>query len=149
MTVKDYFEWAVKRDHIDLYALIMFLVYEKKALSFADTKDKLLYYMQDRFKNSMTNYLTEYKQKLRIHYIPNVYELTTKNLTYSTVYILAVNEKQATSFAFSQGFFPTGIRICDSNELMTKFNQKDESLNITIKDLKEQAQEVPAYLGGY
>lgn len=105
--------------------------------------------MQDRFKKSMTNYLIEYKQKLRIHYIPNVYELTTKNLTYSTVYILAVNEKQATSFAFSQGFFPTGIRICDSNDLMTRFNKKDEEFNLTIRELKENAKEIPSLLGGY
>lgn len=148
MTVKDYFEWAVKGDHIDLYALIMFLVYEKKVLSFDDAKDKLVYYMQDKYRKAMNDHLAKYKNKLHIHYNPNVYEITTK-LTDYTVYILAVSEKQATSYAISQGYLPSDISVCDSNRLMTHFNKKNEEINLTIKQLKEQAQEVPSFLGGF
>lgn len=138
----------MKGDHIDLYALIMFLVYEKKVLSFDDTKDKLLYYMQDKFKQAMNDHLAKYKATLQLNYNPNVYEITTK-LTDNTIYILAVNEKQATSFAFSQGYLPSDISVCDSDKLMTKYNQKNEEINLTIKQLKEQAQEVPSLLGGF
>jgi hypothetical protein len=148
LTVKDYFEWAVKGDHIDLYALIMFLVYEKKVLSFDDAKDKLVYYMQDKYQKAMNNHLAAYKNKLSIHYNPCVYEITTK-LTDNTIYILAVNEKQATSFAFSQGYLPSDISVCDSDKLMTRFNKKNEEINLTIKQLKEQAQEIPSLLGGF
>ncbi|MEN2765743.1 hypothetical protein [Ornithinibacillus xuwenensis] len=149
MTVKEYFEWAVKNGAVDLYTLIMFLVYEKKALSFADTKDKLLYYMQDKYKNAMSKYLTEYKIKLNIHYKPTVYEIATKNLSYSTIYVVAVNEKQATSFAFSQGYLPSDISICDEDTLMTKANKKAEEINIPLKDLRDQSEEIPSFLGGF
>ncbi len=112
MTVEDYFKWAVDGEHTDLYTLILFLVYEKKALSFADTKDKLLYYMQDKYKKSMEKYLAEYKSKLNIHYKPNVYEVQVDHIAFEKVYILAVNEKQATSFCFSQMFKPLSLSIC-------------------------------------
>lgn len=149
MTVKDYFEWANKNDYTDLQALIMFLVYEKKVLSFDDTKDKLMYYLQDKFKSRMDEHIKDYKKKLNIKYKPNVYEVLIEPKAYKTVYILAVNEKQATSFCFSQMFNPLDINICDLDLLMTKFNKKNEEVNLTVKQLRDQTKEIPSFLGGF
>lgn len=149
MTLKEYYELAVRNEFTDLYVLIMFLVYEKKALSFADTKDKLEYYLQDRFKKSMNQYLTEYKKKLNINYKPNVYEVQIEPKHYKTIYILAVNEKQATSFCFSQMYTPIDISVCDLDLNMTKYNRKNEEINITIRELRNQTKQIPSFLGGY
>lgn len=149
MTLKEYYEFAVRNEMIDLYVLIMFLVYEKKVLSFDDTKDKLLFYLQDKFRVKMNQHLAEYKDKLNIHYKPNVYEIQIEPKAFKTVYILANNEKQATSFCFTQMFKPIDITICDKDRLMTKYNQKNEPVNITIKQLRDQAKEIPSFLGGY
>lgn len=140
----------MESESVDLYALILFLVYEKKVLSFEDTKDKLSYYMQDKYKKSMNRYLNEYKNRFLINYNPSVYEVSTKNHhTYQVVYIVAINEKQATSYAFSKFIIPSEISLCDLDRLMTKFNNKNEPINLTIRQLRDQAKEVPSILGGY
>lgn len=149
MTLKEYYELAVRNEFTDLYVLIMFLVYEKKALSFEDTKDKLEYYLQDRFRIAMNRYLTEYKEKLNINYKPSVFEIQIEPKGYKTVYVLAVNEKQATSFCFSQMYNPIDIKICDLDLNMTKFNQKNEEINVTIRELRDQTKQIPSLLGGY
>jgi len=63
LNIKEYYTLAIENECVDLYALIMFLVYEKKVLSFDDTKEKLEYYLQDKFKSKMNKYIKEYKQK--------------------------------------------------------------------------------------
>ncbi|WP_205601739.1 hypothetical protein [Virgibacillus sp. Bac332] len=149
MTIKDYYEFAVRNEMTDLYVLIMFLVYEKKVLSFDDAKDKIMFYLQDKFKPRMNELITEYKNKLNINYKPCVFEVQVQSKAYQTVYILAVNEKQATSYCFSQMYKPIDMSICDPEQLMTKYNKKNEPINLTIKQLRDRASEIPSFLGGY
>lgn len=130
----------------DLYVLIMYLVHERKVLSFDDSKDKIDYYMQDKYKVAMNQYLNEYKKKLQINYKPNVYELTTEdNHTY---YVVAYNENQARNHASRELINPNTITICDLDLLMTKYNHKGEEINLTIKQLRDNSK-VPNILGGF
>ena len=149
MVVKDYFDYAVRNDEVDMQALIMFLVYEKKVLSFDDTKDKLMFYLQDKFKDRMNMLLKEYKKKLNLNYKPKVFEIQIEPNYYKVIYVIATNEKQATSFCFSQMYKPISLTICRPDKLMTTWNKKNEEVNLTIKELRDQTREVPSFLGGY
>src|SRR5699024_6842533 len=132
-----------------MYVLIMFLVYEKKVLSFADTKDKLLFYLQDKFKARMNEHIKQYKKKLNIKYKPNVYEIQVIKRHFGTIYILAIDEKQATSYAYSKLYNPIKTEVCDINMLMTKRNGRGEKFNITLKVLRDRGKITPpAFLGG-
>ena len=149
MNIKEYYTLAIENECVDVYALIMFLVYEKKVLSFDDTKEKLEYYLQDKFKSKINKHIKEYMEKMNIKYKPNVYEIQIEPKAFKTVYILASNEKQAKSFCFSQMFNPIDISVCDKDRIMTKFNKKDEPINITIKQLRDQEKKIPSFLGGF
>jgi hypothetical protein len=49
--------------YYSLILLIEFLVYEKKVLQLSDSEDKLTYFMQDRFQNSMNKHLQDYERR--------------------------------------------------------------------------------------
>jgi|SRR5690625_1233661 len=148
MTIKECYEFAVKNEMTDMYVLILFLISEKKVLSFDDPKDKLMFYLQDKFKARMNVYINDYKKKLNIKYKPNVYEVKVEPKKFRWIYILAYNEQQATSYALSFFYKPIDICICDINLLMTKFNRKNEAFNLTAKRLRDQQNKIPAFLGG-
>jgi hypothetical protein len=63
MTVKEYYLEALKHKYQSLQALIEFLVYEKQVLKFTDSEDKLTYYLQDKFRIYINQYLADYMKK--------------------------------------------------------------------------------------
>ena len=63
MTVKEHYLEALKHKYYSLQLLIEFLVYEKQVLTFSDNGDKLTYYLQDKFRAYINQYLAEYKKK--------------------------------------------------------------------------------------
>ena len=62
MTVREYYAAALEENHESLILLIEFLMFEKKVLKASDSVDKLTYYLQDKFKNKMNDYLQEYER---------------------------------------------------------------------------------------
>jgi len=64
MTVGELYKEAIIGKHYGLRLVIEFLVYDKKVLNMSDNIDKLTYYLKDRFKNKMNEYLINYEQKL-------------------------------------------------------------------------------------
>lgn len=62
MTVQELYDEAEKGSHMGLKLLIDYLVYEKKALELTDNHEKLTYYLQDRFRSKMNEYIHKYKK---------------------------------------------------------------------------------------
>jgi hypothetical protein len=60
MTVMDMYTEAKKDGITSTWLLIEYLVFERKAITFADEMDKLTYFFEERFRNKMNEYLVEY-----------------------------------------------------------------------------------------
>jgi hypothetical protein len=63
MTIQEQYDEALKYNFRSLIALIEYLVYVRKVLKMTDDSDELNYYLQDRFKAKMNEYLGEYFKK--------------------------------------------------------------------------------------
>jgi hypothetical protein len=63
MTIQEQYDEALKYNFRSLIALIEYLVYVRKVLKMTDDSDELNYYLQDRFKAKMNEYLGEYFEK--------------------------------------------------------------------------------------
>lgn len=63
MTIQEQYDEALKYNFRSLIALIEYLVYVRKVLKMTDDSDELNYYLQDRFKVKMNEYLAEYFEK--------------------------------------------------------------------------------------
>lgn len=147
MTLGELLKEANEHDYIDLQALIMFLVFEKKVLTLDDDTKELDLYFLEKHHERMNRELHAYKQKMKMHYKPYVFEIKITPKEYSTLYVLAQTQVQAESFCRSLLYEPISISICDDELLMTKFNQKNEEITVRIKDLKNN--KIPSLLGGF
>jgi hypothetical protein len=63
MTIQEQYDEALKYNFRSLIALIEYLVYVRKVLKMTDDSDELNYYLQDRFKVKMNEYLAEYFER--------------------------------------------------------------------------------------
>ena len=136
MKIKELFEMAVKEYYTDLYALIMFLVYEKKVLTFEDDKEKLNYYMQPKFQKKMNQYLIEYKRRMKIKYRPNLYEITTHKG--KTIYVTAKSPEHARKQARKHLHEPIEIKLIPPNFELVQVNRKGERVYKKAKELSEK-----------
>lgn len=138
MLIKELFEESTKNNYIDLQALIMFLVFEKQVLGMEEDSSSLDKYFLDKHSQKMNKELMSYKQKMKIGYGPQVYELQHNDKKF---YILSYSQKQAELIA-NQNLIKTElIRLCDLNELMS-YDGKE----MTLKTLIEG--KGPGVLGG-
>jgi hypothetical protein len=63
MTIQEQYDEALKYNFRSLIALIEYLVYVRKVLKMTDDSNELNYYLQDRFKVKMNEYLAEYFER--------------------------------------------------------------------------------------
>ena len=63
MTVEEYYAAAKKDNHQSLALLIEYLVYERKALKMEDDPKMLSFYLQEKFKVKMNEYLSQYQEE--------------------------------------------------------------------------------------
>lgn len=63
MTIGNLYKEAVKHKYKSLILLIDFLVFEKKKLQMTDSKERLDYYMQAKWKDYINKHLQEYARK--------------------------------------------------------------------------------------
>ena len=126
-------------EHVDLQALIMFLVFEKQVLSLEDDSKELELYFLPKHKKRMNKELTAYKNKLKMKYNDSVYEITSDRYKF---YIYATNENHAVFLAQKNNIKVEKINICNTDQLMF-FNDK----KIKLKDLITNRKH--GILGGY
>lgn len=63
MTVRDFYNDAIAYNYYSLQLVIEFLVYEKKVIRLEDPKEKLEFYLQEKFHKKMNELLKEYEMK--------------------------------------------------------------------------------------
>ena len=149
MTVEEMLHWATEHENVDLQALIMFLVYEKKTLSLSDHSDKIKFYTQEKFKSRMNDYLSDYKNKLNMQYKANVYSIITQNPNRYTIYVVALDEQQAKEWAFKHRYKVHDIQPCRLDLDMVWVDHKGNEVYTNIKKLRDQTTEIPSMLGGF
>ncbi|MCY8824507.1 hypothetical protein [Bacillus atrophaeus] len=63
MTVREWYEEALRHNYYSLILLIEFLVYEKKTLRLQDSEDALNFYLQEKFHDRMNAHLLAYERQ--------------------------------------------------------------------------------------
>lgn len=148
MTLGELLKGATEQDFLDLQALIMFLVFEKKVHTLNDDEKVLDLYFLEKHRPRMTKEINSYKEKMRMSHKAEVFEVNINpKRGFKVIYILAQDQIQAESFTRSLFYEPISTSICDDDQLMTKYNRNNEPINIKIKDLKNN--KIPSFLGGY
>lgn len=137
MLVRELFEKS--SDYVDLQALIMFLVFEKKVLSMEDDARKLNLYFLPKHRKRMNKEINQYKKKMNMNYKPNVYEVTDGK---KTIYIYANNEVQAKHIAYKNLIKVDRIKVCDIDQLMYV-----DGLEVTLRTIVKHKK--PQILGGF
>lgn len=139
MLIKELLHNAIKYRQDDLQALIMFLVFEKEALSINDDKTKLDLYFLPKHQKRMNAELTAYKRKMNINDKPNGYKVFTYQK--ETLYISAMSKSQVLQFVLTNNYDPIEIQLLPNSYLMATGKGHE-----TIEDLMEK-EEVPYLLG--
>lgn len=134
MTIEELFRGAIEDELIDLQALIMFLVFEKKVLHMTDDTSELELYYQEKHRKRMNSEISAYKIKMKMDY--GLYAFEINNGEY---YISAYNEAQAVYIAQTHYIDVKTIKIFDENTSM-EFN----GTVITLKSMMDK----PKLLGG-
>lgn len=62
MTVHEMYQGALEGDCRSLVLLIEYLVQEKKVVKMSDDKEKLKYYLQEKFGKAINEYLGQYEK---------------------------------------------------------------------------------------
>lgn len=132
MFIKELFERATHEGYLDLQALIMFLVFEKKVLDMEDSADELYLYYQEKHSNRMNNELIKYKEKMNMKYGFRAFEVTGDG---KTSYIAAFSEEQARYIAQKNLLVTEKVRWCRGDKLMT-YKGKDVTLGSVLKGRK-------------
>lgn len=149
MTVEELLDWAVEHEDVDLQALIMFLVYEKKTLQLSDNSDKIKFYTQDKFKVRMNDFLNDYKKKLNMQYKANVYSIITQTPEKYTFYLAARSEKEAREWTFKHRYKVESITPMPLDMKMVWVDKQGNEIYTTIKKLRDQVKEIPSFIGGF
>lgn len=139
MLIKELLHDAIKYRQDDLQALIMFLVFEKEALSINDDKSKLDLYFLPKHRGRMNAELTAYKRKMNINDKPNGYKVFTYQK--ETLYISAMSKSQVLQFSLSNNYDPIEIKLLSNSYLMAT-----EKGHETIENLMDK-KEAPYLLG--
>lgn len=134
MTIEELFRGAIEDELIDLQALIMFLVFEKKVLHMTDDTSELELYYQEKHRKRMNSEISAYKIKMKMDY--GLYAFEINNGEY---YISAYNESQAVYIAQTHYIDVKTIKSFDENTSM-EFN----GTIITLKSMMDK----PKLLGG-
>lgn len=146
MTVEEMLEWSVSQENVDLQALILFLVYEKKTLSLDDDSEKIRFYTQDKFKGRMNEFLSSYKKKLNMQNKTFVYSIITQK---GTLYAVAQTENDARFLVSKYNLTIESIEVMPENYTMVDVDPQGNETYFTIKELKERATKTPSILGGF
>ena len=111
MTIRELFEAALENKFVDLQALIMFVVLEKKVHDWNDDISVLNVYFLPKHHERMTKLLTEYKRKMKLKSPPSHFEVN------GSIHVYAYDEMQARAFCKANGIEVKSIKILLDDDL--------------------------------
>lgn len=130
MTIKEALQFAIEGEHYDLQALIMFLVLEKKVLTYDQDIRELDLYVKERNKRRMIPFLKEYKEKMNIEPKPCVFQVFSGD----TVYLVkAKTIDELKSLCFLNNISIDHYEIRELDKL-----HEDNGLIISVRKLRER-----------
>ena len=138
MTIKELLNHAIEDECIDLQALIMFLVFEKKVLDFEQDISELDLYFLEKHRKRMNALITEYKAKMNIMPKESIYEVRSTRKAYL---VKAKTNDELESTCFLNGIEIESYRPCLLDELFIEDGKEK-----TVKQLRESNQTI---LGSY
>lgn len=133
MSIKEVLDYSIKEKMIDLQALIIFLVMEKKVLTLEDSAAELDLYFLPKHRKRMNALIGEFKEKMNMKYEIYVFKVNDEH------FISAYDCKQARMIAFEKDIAIESIELVDQNMLMW-----DGERNITLRSL---AKNKPNFIG--
>jgi len=139
LLIKDLLDESIKENDVNLQALIMFLVFEKKVLSMNDGTHELDLYFLPKHNERMGNELTKFKEKMNMGNSASCYRVYTHEE--ETVYVKSIDNNQAMLFVKSMGLNPVTSCYVSESELML-YNGKHQTIKEIIKSMP-----VPCYIG--
>ena len=111
MSIRELFEAALENKFVDLQALIMFVVLEKKVHDWNDDKSVLDVYFLPKHRERMTKLINEYKRKMKLKSSPVHFEIN------NSIYVYADDETQARAFCKANGIVVKSIRLLLDDDL--------------------------------
>ena len=142
MIIRELLDEAIENDMLDLQALIMFLVFEKKVLDMNDDIKELDLYFLPKHERRMNKEIIKYKNKMRMEYSPIIFEI--KNERNEVIYVLADNYNQAKLYSKSIFHNPKEVKISGEKQMM-----EYKGNLVTLKSLTKTVNKKPCVLGGY
>ncbi|WP_394139590.1 hypothetical protein [Cytobacillus oceanisediminis] len=135
---------AVVKNHHSLILLIEYLTNVKKVLKMEDETEKLDFYLQDKFKNKMNEYLEEYNQAVQVVKTSNELNIFQIRFFDTFFYVAAYTKEQAKKFFEAEFGEVHEIRI----ELPELEVESEEGLH-TLRQLTMKKKSFPAILGSW
>lgn len=142
MTLGEALIEAKKYRLVDLEALILFLVFEKKVHSLQDDEGCLDLYFEDRHAEKMNRLLNEYKESKDMTYKPSIYQIETNE---TTAYILAHNQDEAERLARTKRLIPKNTNICLFDELVKRVDNGTSAYTVEVD--ANQYKYIPTLIG--
>lgn len=142
MIIRELLDEAIENDMLDLQALIMFLVFEKKVMDMNDDIKELDLYFLPKHQKRMNKEIIKYKKKMRMEYNPAVFEVTNKEN--EVIYVLADDYNQAKLYSKSIFHNPKEVKMSREKQMM-----EYKGNLVTLNSLTKTANKKPCVLGGY
>ena len=143
LIVRDYLEYALT-ESVDLKAVIMFLIFEKKVITLEDDSEKLAFYLQPKYQKKMNEHIRNYKPKMGMPYEPRAFSCQT---TEGTMYVKAYTDEQAFTFLHERGYSIQTVRVTENDLLMHQIERNKITMEATISEMLEQKKQIPSLLG--
>lgn len=131
-------EESIEEEYLYLQVLIMFLVLEKKVLTYEQDIKELDFYLQNKFKNKMNRLLFDFKKKLNLEHKPIIYEVYDKEKTHL---VKAKTDEELKSICFLNGIEVNDYRLC----LLSDKYMEDRAI-VTVQELRDRKEVV---IGSY
>ncbi|MED4978233.1 hypothetical protein P9726_00500 [Geobacillus stearothermophilus] len=148
MTVGELLQEAVDSGEHSLVLLIDFLLF-KKAVTYDDDASKIDYYLQDRFRNKMNEYLSEHLEKNPWLWPEqeerHVFSVKTQEKRY---FIAAQTKTQALGFFQREiGGEVLSIETYHQCEEVWELDEKEQPKKTTWSELLQRVEKAPCFLG--
>ncbi|UYL93798.1 hypothetical protein NIIg97_gp49 [Geobacillus phage vB_GthS_NIIg9.7] len=150
MTIRELYTAAIEQKEESLILLLDFLLFAKKAVKLDDDAERVDYYLQDRFRVKMNEYLSSHNELKQIIKPKEPREVFNIKSDKGRFYIVARTKEEALEF-YNKRFGGTVYFIhAEPLELRVyEFSDEEETKEKTWHDLLSKVKKVPSLLGQY
>jgi hypothetical protein len=150
MTIRELYAEAIEHKQESLILLLDFLIFAKKAVKFDDDAERVDYYLQDRFRVKMSQYLSAHNEARQIVKPKRYVEVFNIKSDKGRCFIVAETKEQAlTLFQKRIGGEIYSIHAEPLHLGVFEFSTKEETKAKTWRELLTKVKKIPSLLGQY